>query len=260
VTGLAFNPVTGVLYGSTGNTSGQNLLIIDPATALVTVVGSFNSGVLGNTMADIAFDPDGNLFGVGSAAHAALYSINIATGQATIIGPSGETYTAGGGLAVSPGGVFYSTPIQTDFGTYNPVTGAFTYIANPPRPGGFRTSYASLAFDGNTLYAMNLATPTYLVTIDPSGNVTIIGTSVASIDAIAFQPTPVQPTLTIQRATNGVLLSWPASAIGYRLQQNTNLVPPTWVSNLDSITITNGTKQVTVTNVAGSKFFRLVNP
>ena len=260
VTGLAFNPITGVLYGSTGNTSGQKLLTIDPATALVTVVGSFNTGTNGNTMSDLAFDPNGNLFGVGSSAHAALYSINLATGQATYIGPSGEPYTAGGGLAISPGGVFYGTPIQTDFGTYDPITGAFTFIANPPRPGGALTSYASLAFDGNTLYAMNLATPTHLVTIDPSGNVTEIGPSVTSIDAIAFQPTPVQPALTIQRVTNSVVLSWPASAIGYRLQQNTNLVTSTWVSNQNAIMITNGTKQVTVTNVTGNKFFRLINP
>src|SRR5689334_10801981 len=33
VTGLAFNPFTGLLYGSTGARSGTALIIIDPATA-----------------------------------------------------------------------------------------------------------------------------------------------------------------------------------------------------------------------------------
>src|SRR5262245_60627329 len=43
MTGLAFNPLTGVLYGSTGSISGQSLVAINPATALVTVVGPFNA-------------------------------------------------------------------------------------------------------------------------------------------------------------------------------------------------------------------------
>ena len=189
VTGLAFDPNSGVLYGSTGGRSGTLLLTINPVSALVTVVGSFNAGA-GNTMADISFDSSGNLYGIGSSAKAGLFSINEATGQATAIGPSGLAFTQGGGLAISADGVFYGTPIASDFGTYDPITGAFTDIANPPRPGGSGTSYASLAFDGNTLYAMNLASPTHLVTIDSMGNVTDIGTSVPLIDGIAFQPVP----------------------------------------------------------------------
>src|SRR5258708_2839960 len=60
VTGLAFNPLNGVLYGSTAGHPGTKLLIITPATGLVTVVGSFNAGA-GNTMADVSFDASGNL-------------------------------------------------------------------------------------------------------------------------------------------------------------------------------------------------------
>src|SRR6478609_7585083 len=46
ITGLAFSPVTGVLYGSTGNAGAVDgiLVKINPATALVTVVGPFNAG------------------------------------------------------------------------------------------------------------------------------------------------------------------------------------------------------------------------
>src|SRR5215471_7746262 len=39
VTGLAFNPLNGVLYGSTGGLSGHNLLTINPVNGLVSVVG-----------------------------------------------------------------------------------------------------------------------------------------------------------------------------------------------------------------------------
>lgn len=197
VTGLAFDPLNGVLYGSTGNTSGQKLLTINPASGLVSVVGSFNAGT-GNTMSDISFDSSGNLYGISSSGGANLYSINIGTGQATKVGPSGVSFTAGGGLAISLGGVFYGTPQSSEFGTFDPITGLYTHITNPAKPAGSATSYGSLAFDGNTLYGMDLGSPTHLVTIDPSGNVTDIGASVARIDGIAFlEPVPEPGTLSL---------------------------------------------------------------
>ena len=74
ITGLAFNPVSGLLYGSTGNSSSSTaarLVTINPATAQVTLIGSFNTGVVNSsgtpaTMADLAFDSAGNLYGVAS--------------------------------------------------------------------------------------------------------------------------------------------------------------------------------------------------
>jgi hypothetical protein len=202
ITGLAFNPLTGILYGSTGNAiagTEARLVTINPATGLVTVVGSFNAGPTNtngtpSTMADIAFDSAGNLFGVASIAGPNLYSINIATGQATLIGSNGvSTSTSGGGLAISPTDVFYGTPTSTRYGTYNSSTGAFTNIANPTKPLG--GAYAALDFNGGILYGLDLgpgpAQATHLVTIDPaSGAVTDIGASVSLLDAIAFAAVP----------------------------------------------------------------------
>ena len=63
VTGLEIDiATTGILYGSTGNSnpaSQATLVTINPATALVTVVGAFNAGPINGsgdpaTMADIA--------------------------------------------------------------------------------------------------------------------------------------------------------------------------------------------------------------
>src|SRR4051812_28845683 len=87
ITGLAFNPVSGLLYGSTGNsvpTSAGQLVSINPLTAKVSVIGSFNTGAFNSsgtpaTMADLAFDSSGNLFGVASIGGPQLYSINILT-------------------------------------------------------------------------------------------------------------------------------------------------------------------------------------
>ena len=192
VTGLAFNPIGGVLYGSTGGVSGHSLLTINPVNGLVTVVGSFNVGTA--TMTDLAFDSSGNLYGIGSSGGANLYSINLGTGQATLIGPSGVSFTEGGGLAISSGGTFYGAPIPGEYGTYDPTTGAYTHITSPATPAGSGGSYGALAFDGSVLYGDNLKAPsgvTHLVTIDPaSGTVTDIGASVLHLDAIAVIPEP----------------------------------------------------------------------
>lgn len=199
VTGLAFDPLTGVLYGSTGGVSGTRLLTINPATGLVNVVGSF--GVGSATMTDLAFDQAGNLYGISSSGGANLYSINPGTGAATAIGSSGVSFTESGGLAISSSDIFYGAPIPGDYGTYNPTTGVYTQITAPATPAGAGSSYAALAFDGLVFYGDNLVAGgsgvTHLVTIDPSGNVTDIGASVTHLDAIAFAPVPEPGTMTL---------------------------------------------------------------
>jgi hypothetical protein len=204
ITGMAYNPVTGVLYGSTHNLSTADpatqakLVTIDPLTARVTVVGSFNAGNIGArpaTMADIGFDSNGLLYGVGSIGGPNLYSINPASGQATAIGSTGLTSTSGGGIAVSVGGTIYGTPTSSRFGTYDLPTGAFTNIANPVKPVG--GAYAALDFDSSTgnLWGLDLGPDPglegFLVTIDlATGVVTNVGSSVMGLDAIAFVPIP----------------------------------------------------------------------
>ena len=158
-------------------------------------------------MSDIAFDPAGNLYGVGSIG-AQLYSINTSTGQATQIGNAGFTFTEGGGLAVSPARVFYGTPTNDRFGTYNSTTGTFTNIANPAKPAGL--NYSALAFDGGTLYGINNgpSSTRRIVTIVPAtGAVTDIGATVSAIDAIAFQ-IPEPATLMLLAIGFAVPIGW----------------------------------------------------
>jgi hypothetical protein len=197
ITGLAFHPTTGVLYGSTGNSEAGKeaiLVSINPATALVTVIGTFDAGPVNSsgkpaTMADLAFDSAGNLYGVGSIGGPQLYSINTATAKATVIGSTGLTSTSGGGLGISPASEYFGSPTSTRFGTYNSVTGAFTNIVAPTRPVG--GAYAALAFDGSVLYGLNLGstpTDTRLVIFDKvTGAISELGASAANLDAIAFQ-------------------------------------------------------------------------
>jgi hypothetical protein len=219
VTGLAFNPVDGMLYGSTGNnigaTSWARLVKINPATAQVTVVGLFNAGPVDpsgkpTTMSDLAFTSTGTLYGVASIGGPNLYTIDLVLGQATLVGGSGLTSTSGGGLAISPGGTFYGTPTATRFGTYDPTTGAYTNIGTPALPAG--GAYAALAFNGPVLYGMDSGTgspaPNHLVTIDPStGTVTDLGLSnLTSLDAIAFGPAAVPEPGTLGLVGGAVVL------------------------------------------------------
>jgi hypothetical protein len=194
ITGLAFNPLDGALWGSTGNkvpATAATLVKIDPTTAHATFVGTFNIG--GGTMTDLAFDANGTLYGIGSVGGAHLYTINTSTGQATMVGNSGFSFTTGGGLAIGPTGTIYGTPSSSMFGTYDPTTGAYTNIGNPDKPAG-TGAYTALAFNGSVLYGLNTGPgsppPTHLVTIDPAtAIVTDIAASLDSLDAIAFQPT-----------------------------------------------------------------------
>jgi len=205
ITGLAFNPITGVLYGSTASSqvdTAAKLVTINISTAAVTLIGSFNAGPANDrgtpaTMADLGFNAAGLLYGIGSVGGPNLYSINLATAQATLVGASGLPSTVGGGLAISEANSFFGTPTITRFGTYNSTTGAYTQTANPDKPVG--GGYAALDFNGNgLLYGLNLGSrppdpiPTHLVAINPAdGMITDIGASVPSLDAIAFQPAAI---------------------------------------------------------------------
>jgi hypothetical protein len=220
ITGMAFHPATNALYGSTGNNPSATaglFVRINPVNALVTVIGPFNAGPTNSsgtpaTMADISFDAAGNLYGVGSIGGPQLYSINVATGQATPIGNSGLTSTTGGGLAVTPDGTFYGTPTASRYGTYDSGTGVYTNITNPTKPGG-GGAYAALEYGGGVLYGLNSAPgsppPTFLVSIDPpTGTVTNIGQSPDSLDAIAWVPEPGTLTLLLASAVVAMLGPW----------------------------------------------------
>ncbi len=73
----------------------------------------------------------------------------------------------------------------------------------------------------------------------------------------AVVQTPGAPLLSIKSALPNVILSWPASATGFTLQQNPNLSTTNWSAVGQSIVVTNGSNTVTVPAV-GSEFFRLM--
>src|SRR5205085_2001542 len=106
---------TGELYGSTGNSPAasaiRSLVKIDPATGRVSVVGPYNVAAPSarSTMSDLSFDPTtGILYGMGSVGGPNIFTINTATGAATVVGSNGPlTSTTGGGIAFNAAGQAY---------------------------------------------------------------------------------------------------------------------------------------------------------
>ena len=76
---------------------------------------------------------------------------------------------------------------------------------------------------------------------------------------IAVMQTPGAPLLSISRSGNKIIVSWPSSATGFRLQQNPNSATANWSTSTG--VVDNGTtKSLTLTSPSGNLFFRLINP
>ena len=198
ISGLRFDPTTGVLYGSTANNGGVargSLITLNPATGVGTLVGSF--GIPNHTMSDIAFTKDGTLYGWAEPQRDDLHTINKATGTATSVGNSGLS-TFGSGLAANSKDILFFTgngpngPLRTiDKTTGLPTTVAT--MSGAPLPGA---AINALAFDSHdTLYASNGGdfgpnSPSHLVIINTTtGVITDLGPSIIGLDALAFLST-----------------------------------------------------------------------
>jgi WD40 repeat protein len=198
VSGLAVHPITGVLYGSTSNQSAVapgSLITIDKTTGVGTLVGSFGSP--GQTMADITFTSDGTLYGWLEASSDDLHTINLATGAATDVGDAGLS-TFGSGLAANGANViFYAGSGSLGaLRTINAATGSPTTVAT--MTGGTGNAVSAMAFSpGGVLYAVDLDNGTknsQLMTVNTTtGAITILGPSVNSLDAIAFDGAVAPP-------------------------------------------------------------------
>ena len=209
ITGLAIHPITGTLYGSTGSIAlgGQtigtkSLVTIDPTTGAATEIGAFNT-LNGKTLADLSFDPlTGILYGWEAGGAGDLYTVDITTGMAALVGESTLSAQQGNGLAFDAAGNLFLAS-DTDAGvlrSVNKLTGLTTDIVTM---NGAGSSLGALAFDGPTLYGVTRSDGE-LVTIDPvTGNITVIGVAGSpfspqnAVDGIVFQPMVMTPDPTI---------------------------------------------------------------
>ncbi len=206
VTGLAFHPTTGVLYGSTNNKSNSrdSIITIDITTGAGTLVGPTGRGAMGG----LAFDASGTLYGWNGGFQFGtddLHTINLATGAATLVGDFGA-FTSGNGLAFTSDGTlfldprcdpaFSSVPCSggAAFGlaTINPLTGL--QVGTLPLSGvSSQQFFNAMDFDPDTglLFGISRFVPLWaLMSIDPvTGQVTQIGPEQFAnrFDGLAFQ-------------------------------------------------------------------------
>ena len=148
ITGLKYHPATGIFYGATGHQSPTNpnfLVIVDPATALVTPIGP-----LGALLTDIAIDPTtGIMYGL-SEFNQNFYTIDTSTGQAVQTGSTGIPVVNQGGLAADSRGALFGV---SDFSFYrfNKTTGMATLIG----PTGLRNLVKAADFSpSNVMYGL----------------------------------------------------------------------------------------------------------
>jgi hypothetical protein len=68
------------------------------------------------------------------------------------------------------------------------------------------------------------------------------------------------PTLGIARQNSNIILTWPTNAVGFILENATNLPAASWTTNSTSPSIVNGQNTVTNAISNATKFYRLINP
>ena len=190
MTGLKYHPITGIFYGATAGQSPTNpsyLVIVDPATALVTPIGPF-----GWILTDIAIDPrTGIMYGI-SGFNEKFYTINTATGEAVQTGSTRIGFAAGGGFAADRTGALFGFSFFSCY-SFNKTDGLATLIGLT----GLRNLVKAADFNpSNVLYGLEGGGGSdnnhlrWLVTFNV---ITGLGTRVGQItvndlDALAFIP------------------------------------------------------------------------
>jgi len=190
LTGLKYDPFTGILYGVTSGQSPTNpsyLAIVDPATALVTPIGP-NGAVL----TDIAIDPTtGIMYGI-CGFNQKFYTVNTATGLATQTGSTGIGFANGGGFAADMTGALFGIS-NFSFYSFNKTSGAATLLGptnlqNLVKAADFSPSNVFYGLEGGGgIDNLHLR---WLDTCDvTTGNCTRVGQINANdLDALAFIP------------------------------------------------------------------------
>ena len=141
-----------------------NIGTVDLSTQAVNILGNADTGTVHtNILTDIAFDSNGNLWGVNPAGN--LYSLNKTTGAATLVGFTGVTTRLNALVGGKHGVLWAAANGDNNLYTINTSTGLATTVANI----GF-SSVGDLAWVNGTLYESSdgTAAGNLLVAVDVS--------------------------------------------------------------------------------------------
>lgn len=201
VSGMDFDPTTGVLYavGERGDGSDVPVLItINLATGAGTEVATLNGGAphfFGDAYTDISFRSDGALYAYLEPGDG-LGTIDVVTGALSQLGFTSATGCCGNGIAFSGADLLHHAN-DAALHALDAVTGASSVLASLVFPGGqVFPRVNAMDFDPETgvLYAsVRRDFANYLATVDPlTGDVTAIGSTQNGLDALAvfFVPEP----------------------------------------------------------------------
>lgn len=136
---LAQDPTTGLFYSGMGDGPDRQLITIDPATGLATVVGDIAGLPPFTGFAGMTFLPDGTLLGYCPSwtGDCFLYSIDTSTAVATEIGEiTDSTFSLFGGLAYDPETDTLYLSMAVELWTVDPTTGVGTLVGPHDGIGG----------------------------------------------------------------------------------------------------------------------------
>ena len=183
---------------------------IDPVTGTGTVVGT--TGLISSVEGGLTCSPSGTLYGSYqiNGATKSLYTVNRATGQTTILGPTTGSDDVSA-LAFGADGTLYAID-----STVNDGGVAKLYTLNPSNGGILTTTPLSLDFDGGTLgaaidpdtgtfYVASGGTDTLYTLNVATGNLTAVGSlgPLTDVVGLAFVSVP-EPGATALLAVGGL--------------------------------------------------------
>jgi RTX calcium-binding nonapeptide repeat (4 copies) len=206
VSGLAVDPTTGQLYGSTGNCDDPRgaLLKINKATGEGTLINFPIVDDCDSGMHDLTFTTDGQLWGWSHCADT-LVKINKVTGEGEEVGTGiGAVENRGNGLAADPDdNTLWFTPDRDDgeYFTVDKATGAGTSQGTLDGDNDGPINSLAWSCDGETLFgtangsAFQGGGPREFITINTAtDHITVLGDDVdQQQDAIAWDCAPPQP-------------------------------------------------------------------
>jgi uncharacterized delta-60 repeat protein len=260
VVGVAVQPDGKVLFGGGGfSIQGTNCSGIARLNTNGTLDTSFNAGALTNFDL-MTLQPDGKVLiadpftNVNGASRNGMARLNSSGSLDSSFNPGIPTNSYVWKMAVQPDG-----KVLIVVASVNALTTRRVLRLNSD--GSIDSTFNLGTLDsGITTNASVFAIATQL-----DGNV-LIGGDFLAVDGIRRtyvarlygDSFAVAPSLNIVRSNNFVIVSWPASATGYSLQESTNVSDTdSWVSAAQS-TITNAGKVfVTIPSNVGNRFFRL---
>ena len=77
------------------------------------------------------------------------------------------------------------------------------------------------------------------------------------LDLIQVIPPQPAPLLGARLAGNAVIISWPASTVGFVLQSESALFPATWVDATNAVVVVGSENRITSSVSNANKFFRM---